>query len=77
MLITWFLGFTDENATLEGDEEIPFHETRYYVPSSFSAGPNPKRSSLKTISSSTVTTVNVLVITFFTLLSISLVVALS
>ena len=69
--------FTDENATLEGNEEIPFHETRYYVPSSYSAGPNPERSSLKTISSSTVSTVNALVITFFALLSISLVVALS
>ena len=71
--------FTDDNATLNGDEveEIPFHETKFYVPSSYSAGPNPERSSLTKISSGNMSAVNALVIIFSILLSISLVVALS
>ena len=71
--------FTDENGTLNGDEleEVPFHETRFFVPSSYSAGPNPERSSLKKSSSGNMSTVNALVISFSVLLGICIVVVIS
>ena len=65
----------EESKNVTGDEPrevVPFHETRFYVPSSYSAGPDPKRASMQTSSGSFSTTVNIILITFFVLLSIGL-----
>ena len=64
----------EESKNVTGDEireVVPFHETRFYVPSSYSAGPDPKRASMQT-SSGSFTTVNIILITFFVLLSLGL-----
>ena len=62
-----------QNGTGNEVEEIPFTETRFYVPSSYSAGPAPERDSMQS-SSSYMSTLNVIVIIFFVLLSTGLVI---
>jgi hypothetical protein len=54
-------------------EDIPFTKTKFYIPSSYSAGPDPKRASNQP-SSGYMSTVNVIVIIFFVLLSTGLVI---
>lgn len=60
----------DSKNTTIGDalKAVPFQDSRFYVPSSYSAGPDPKRASMP-ISSGYMSTVNVVVIIFFVLLS--------
>ena len=68
----------DSKNTTIGDalKVVPFHESRFYVPSSYSAGPDPNRASMP-ISSGYMSTVNVVVIIFFVLLSTGFVIVCS
>ena len=66
----------DKNITVDVIEVVPFHETRFYVPSSYSAGPDPKRASMHT-SSSYMSTVNIILIIVLVIMSTGLVAVLS
>jgi len=69
-------GNSENNTIGDALRKVPFHESKYYVPSSYSAGPDPNRASLP-ISSGYMSTVNVIVIVFFVLLSTGFVIVCS
>ena len=55
-------------------DKIPFTETRFYVPSSYSAGPDPAHRASPMSSSGSLSAISIVIIMFFALLTTGLVI---
>ena len=62
------------NTDDDSADRIPFTETRFYVPSSYSAGPDPAHRASPMSSSGSLSAISIVIIMFFVLLTTGLVI---